>query len=79
MECLLPHDALHSREGGCIFYAGFSHTGTVELNNGVIGWVDGWPGPVHTHIQRSVGVNGLIEPFYLFDAGRRLPTRSSPR
>ena len=34
MECLLPHDALHSREH---FYAGFSHTGTVELNNGVIG------------------------------------------
>lgn len=37
MECLLPHDALHSREGGCLCYAGFSHTGTVELNNGVIG------------------------------------------
>lgn len=41
MECLLPHDALHAAAGGCRFYAGFSHTGTVELNNGVIGYV-GW-------------------------------------
>lgn len=41
MECLLPHDALHSSGTGCRFYAGFSHTGTVELNNGVIGSAPG--------------------------------------
>ncbi len=42
MECLRPHDALHATSSGCSFYAGFSHTGTVELNNGVIGWVGLW-------------------------------------
>jgi mannosyltransferase OCH1-like enzyme len=36
MECFLPHDALHD-DGDVRLYAGFSHTGTVEVNNGVIG------------------------------------------
>ncbi len=37
MECVRSLD-LHS-EAGPTFYAGFSNTGTVELNNGLIGWV----------------------------------------
>ena len=35
MECLGCHDAMHS--GACRLYVGFSHTATVELNNGLMG------------------------------------------
>jgi hypothetical protein len=38
MECVRSLDGLHGR-GGPTFYAGFSNTGTVELNNGLIGCV----------------------------------------
>lgn len=38
MECVRPLDDLHGQRGPS-FYAGFSNTGTVELNNGIIGCV----------------------------------------
>jgi len=38
MECVRSLDGLHGK-GGPTFYAGFSNTGTVELNNGLIGCV----------------------------------------
>ena len=38
MECVRSLDGLHGR-GGPTFYAGFSNTGMVELNNGLIGYV----------------------------------------
>lgn len=38
MECVRSLDGLHG-QGGPAFYTGFSNTGTVELNNGLIGCV----------------------------------------
>ena len=38
MECVRSLDGLHG-QGGPAFYTGFSITGTVELNNGLIGCV----------------------------------------
>ena len=37
MECLQRLDPLHRSENQCCFYAGMSNTGTVEVNNAVIG------------------------------------------